>query len=81
MRVNPDHADFPALLAEVLDLLAFAKDDLAAVACIASPRRSAAMTRERAQTAPECCKDGQGAANPCASRVKIAYRCNIELTE
>ena len=25
MRVNPDHADFPALLAEVLDLLAFAK--------------------------------------------------------
>ena len=34
MRVNPDHADFPALLAEVLDLLAFAKDDLAAVACI-----------------------------------------------
>ena len=34
MRVNPDHADFPALLAEVLDLLAFAKDDLAEVACI-----------------------------------------------
>ncbi len=34
MRVNPDHADFPALLAEVLDLLAFTKDDLAAVAGI-----------------------------------------------
>lgn len=36
MRVNPEHHDFPGLLAEVLDLLAIHEDDLAKVAACLS---------------------------------------------